>query len=274
MYIKTTRFNLFDSIEIKESLFKEFKIPDHFHDTYCIGLLSQGTKKSIVEGNQSIVHSNSVTIVNPYQVHSDENYNLDSCLFRMIYINKEVINFMARKITGLNDYNILFSNELITDPLISETILDFFNPMKVERYLEQKLYFLIKSLLEHHKGQIDQSVAKDNSLQNAISDSVFYARINFVNKIEIDKMAAACKLSKFQFIRYFKKMTGLTPAAYMIICRINYAKSLLVKGSPIGIAALEAGFYDHSQFCKFFKYFTGLTPIEYQKNCNIIQAGN
>ena len=80
-------------MEIKETLFKKFTIPDHFHDSYCIGLLNQGIKRSIVEGSPSIIHSNSVTIINPYQVHSDQNFDYDATLFRMLYINKEVLNF-------------------------------------------------------------------------------------------------------------------------------------------------------------------------------------
>ena len=85
-------------------------------------------------------------------------------------------------------------------------------------------------------------------------------------------MASESKLSKFQFIRHFKKMTGLTPAVYILVNRINYAKTLLAKNIPITQVALEVGFYDHPQFCKFFKYYTNISPTEYKHDCNIIQA--
>jgi len=257
-------------MEIKETLFKEFTIPDHFHNTYCIGLLSQGIKESIVEGNYSIVHSNSVTIVNPYQVHSDQNLSKDATRFRMLYINKDVLNFFAKKNYGKIDRNILFTNNLITDSLVSEAILNLFNQMSNENLLGNKLFNLIELILE--KYQETNKDFKYNASLSAISDSVEYARLNFADKIDIAKMAMDCKLSKYQFIRYFNKLTGLTPASYMIVCRVNYAKSLLVKGFPIGQLALEAGFYDHAHFCKFFKFYTGISPTEYKKDCNIIQA--
>ena len=33
MSLKTNRYQQFDSLEIKESLFKEFDLPNHFHET-------------------------------------------------------------------------------------------------------------------------------------------------------------------------------------------------------------------------------------------------
>lgn len=99
----------------------------------------------------------------------------------------------------------------------------------------------------------------------ALNESIELAHLNFTDKIDITKMATSHKLNKFQFIRNFKKITGTTPAAYIILCRINHAKLLITKGAPIGKIALETGFYDHPQFCKFFKYYLGVSPSEYKR---------
>ena len=84
MSVKTTQYKSFDSIQIKESNFKEFVLPDHFHDEYCVGLLCNGTKSSIIEGSPYLIHPNAVTIVNPFQIHSDKNINSEVCTFKMI----------------------------------------------------------------------------------------------------------------------------------------------------------------------------------------------
>lgn len=270
MYIKTNTYEQFDSIEIKESLFKEFLLPNHFHDTFCIGLLSNGIKKSVIEETSQLVHSNSVSIINPYQVHSDSNIDTDDCLYRMIYVNKDVVNYFSKEITGKKHTNLLFTNDLITDSLVSSAVLNFFDDKHNENLLEQKLKNLIEILISKNYSEGNIIIAAES--KNAIDDSIENARQNFSDKIDIEKMANESKLSKYQFIRYFKKKTGITPASYILIHRINYAKSLLIKGIPIGQIALEVGFYDHAQFCKFFKYYTNLSPTEYKRNCNIIQA--
>lgn len=270
MYLKTNRYKQFDSIEIKESLFKEFDLPDHFHDTYCIGLLNNGMKKSIIEETSQLVHANSVSIINPYQIHSDKNIDYADCHFRMIYLNKDVLNYFSKKITGKNNDNLLFSNDLITDSTVISSISIFFDEMDDENLLEHKLKALIEILIS--KGYTEENIIIDNESKNAIDDSIEMARLNFSDKIDIGKMSNESKLSKFQFIRYFKKRTGLTPASYILIQRINQAKKLLTKDIPIGEVALDVGFYDHAQFCKFFKYYTNISPTDYKRSCNIIQA--
>ncbi|AIN75048.1 AraC family transcriptional regulator [Flavobacterium psychrophilum] len=270
MYIKTNTYTQFDAIEIKESLFKEFLLPNHFHDTVCIGLLSNGIKKSVIEETPQLVHSNSVSIINPYQVHSDNNIDTSDCLYKMIYVNTDVINYFSKEITGKNYTNLLFTNDLITNPLVSSAVLRFFDDKHNENLLEQKLKNLIEILIS--KGFLAENIIIATESKNAIDDSIENARLNFSDKIDIAKMANESKLSKYQFIRYFKKKTGITPASYILIHRINHAKSLLIQGIPFGQIALEVGFYDHAQFCKFFKYYTNLSPTAYKSNCNIVQA--
>lgn len=270
MYIKTNRYEQFDSIEVKESLFSKFDLPNHFHDTYCIGLLTSGMKSCSIEEKPQLIHSNSVSIINPYQIHSDKNIDDDDCLFRMIYLNEDILNYFLKKTLGKSSDKLLFSNELITDASVTSAIVSFFDEKNDERFLEFKLKNLIEALIT--KGYSKNEILIENENKSAIDDSIETARLNFAEKIDIEKMAIKSKMSKFQFIRYFKKKTGITPASYILILRIHYAKSLLLKGIPIGEVALESGFYDHAQFCKFFKYYTNISPTEYKRNCNIIQA--
>ncbi len=270
MYIKTNRYQQFDSIEIKESLFKEFNLPNHFHETYCIGLLSTGIKKCVIEETSQLIHSNSVSIINPYQIHSDKNIDNEDCLYKMIYLNQDILNYFTKKITNKNSENLQFTNELITDSVVIASILDFFNDIDNENLLENKLKNLIETLIIRDFSKENCIIHNVNN--NAIDDSINNARLNFADKIDIQKLSDESKMSKFQFIRYFKKKTGLTPASFILMHRINRAKSLLLKGFPIGEIALDVGFYDHAQFCKFFKYYTNISPTEYKRNCNIIQA--
>lgn len=264
MFLKTNRYQLFDNLEIKESIFQEFELPNHFHDTFCFGLMSSGIKNSIVEKKTQIIHSNSVSIINPYQIHSDKNIDNNNCHFKMIYINKDVVNYFS------NNSSVLFKNDLITNPKISNAVLSFFNDIENESLLENKLKYLIENL-------ISEDFVNDNKIlkkvyRNAIDDCVENLKLNFSDKIDLNKMSGESKLSKFQFIRHFKKKTRLTPASYVLNLRINYAIKLLMKDIPIGQIALEVGFYDHAQFCKFFKYYTNISPSDYKRSCNIIQA--
>ncbi len=264
MFLKTNRYQLFDNLEIKESNFQEFNLPNHFHDTFCFGLMSSGIKKSVIEKKSQIIHSNSVSIINPYQVHSDKNIDTNNCHFKMIYVNKDIINYFSK------NSNILFTNDLIINSEISNSILSFFNNVENENLIENKLKNLIQNLV--NEGYSKQKIIINNDFKNAIDDNIEYLKLNFSDKIDLTKISKENKISKFQYIRHFKKKTGITPACYILNLRINYAIKLLMKDYPIGQIALEVGFYDHAQFCKFFKYYTNTSPSDYKLNCNIVQA--
>ena len=74
-------------------------------------------------------------------------------------------------------------------------------------------------------------------------------------------IAAAVGMSQFHFARKFKEATGLAPHQYLIRCRLERAKQMLL-ASPARIsdAALEFGFCDQSHFTFHFKRVYGVTP--------------
>ena len=58
---------------------------------------------------------------------------------------------------------------------------------------------------------------------------------------------------------------GLSLSAYQMQIRIDRAKKLLARGTPIARVASEMGFYDQSHFGSHFKRLVGTTPRNYRK---------
>ncbi len=78
-------------------------------------------------------------------------------------------------------------------------------------------------------------------------------------------MAAAAGLSRFHFLRRFKRATGTTPWRYLTELRLARAKGLL-SDPAMGVAeaARQAGFTDPAHFSRVFSRRTGLTPRAYR----------
>ncbi|MGJ5675560.1 MAG: helix-turn-helix domain-containing protein [Nostochopsis sp.] len=79
-------------------------------------------------------------------------------------------------------------------------------------------------------------------------------------------MAQEVGMSRYHFARLFKQSTGLSPYQYVIHCRIERAKMLLLQNQlKISEVAFIVGFADQSQFTRHFKRILGVTPKEIRK---------
>lgn len=81
-----------------------------------------------------------------------------------------------------------------------------------------------------------------------------------------DELASLCGLSRFYFIKLFKKHTGLAPQEYYTKLIIDKASNLLLNTNySIYEIARLCGIEDPLYFSRKFKKHTGLSPQEFRK---------
>lgn len=84
--------------------------------------------------------------------------------------------------------------------------------------------------------------------------------------VTLESLAAQLRANPYTLLRRFKVITGITPHAYRMNCRVEQARQYLQKGMDITETALECGFFDQSHFHRHFKAMTTVTPQEYRVN--------
>jgi len=83
--------------------------------------------------------------------------------------------------------------------------------------------------------------------------------------VQLKEMAAVAGLSKYHFLRVFRRLTGVTPYQYLISARLRRAALALTSSRrPVIAVALDSGFGDLSTFNKTFRAAFGLTPTQYR----------
>jgi AraC-like DNA-binding protein len=83
--------------------------------------------------------------------------------------------------------------------------------------------------------------------------------------LQLKEMAAIAGMSKYHFLRVFRRLTGVTPHQYLISARLRRAALALASSRrPVIAVALDSGFGDLSTFNKTFRAAFGLTPTQYR----------
>ena len=94
-----------------------------------------------------------------------------------------------------------------------------------------------------------------------LRSAIEYVHANLASDISFRDVAAHVRMSAYHFARMFKRSTGQSPHNYIVRCRIERAKALLVEARlPISDIAFEVGYKSQSHFTTCFGRLAGVTP--------------
>ena len=83
-------------------------------------------------------------------------------------------------------------------------------------------------------------------------------------ELSVGRLAELCGVSEVYLRRIFSNMFGMSPKAYIIRKRMDYAKQLLTSGHlEVAEVAAMCGYAEPCHFSREFKRYEGLTPGEY-----------
>ena len=94
-------------------------------------------------------------------------------------------------------------------------------------------------------------------IQNIIAEQL--ADENF----SVDALAEQLNMSRSNFYRKIKALSGMSPNDYLKTLRMNKAAELIMQGTRISEVAVQVGFTSSSYFAKCFKARYGVLPKEY-----------
>lgn len=129
----------------------------------------------------------------------------------------------------------------------------------MQSYLHRFLYLVIE--------ECRSSGPAANQHRRTMMAAEEYIRANLSENLSLEALAAAANLSPVYFHKLFSAHLGMTPAAFVLSCRIAAAKAMLKTGElNISDIATRCGFSSQSYFNYKFKAVTGETPLQYRKS--------
>lgn len=99
-----------------------------------------------------------------------------------------------------------------------------------------------------------------------IQKVVEYIHANLEERLTVDDLARAARLSRSRLCYLFKAEMGVAPMQYLKRCRFEKARDLL-ETTSLSLKEIRSriGLSDRSHFTRGFKETFGVTPFEYRR---------
>ena len=255
-YFKIGASNL---LEIKECKGELHAFKDHLHEELSIGFIEKGATNVSVNGTDYYIKEKEAMVIYPFVPHQCKPVDLKNWQFTMIYINENLYRDMFH---GINEKHLLGGRKLQGEAY--KKAKKVVCAIKSNKGLPEKEEAIIELLTEIFVyDDVNIESVKDVGLEEIRA----YIEANFKQQLRLDELEKIFSYNKFRIIRSFKSKYFVTPLAYQLQLRTNYAKHLLSKNNDLIEVALDAGFYDQAHFTKEFRKTYGITPKQYMNMC-------
>ena len=147
----------------------------------------------------------------------------------------------------------------IFEELVSISEWDINDNERVLPRINELLHLLIADAVAH-------AVPASSAPRSPVEEACAYIKNHYAQDISVDTLAQIVHLNKSYLARQFKKEFGMSPIAYLIKVRMDYAKKLLTESAlPVKEVAVLCGYSDPSFFNFYFKKSFHISPAAYRR---------
>jgi YesN/AraC family two-component response regulator len=247
----------------------------HYHTTNQLLYVINGEGRFFFQKNSYTIKKKDLIIINKnerhlllYGVKSEPTVcviNFSDAVFQYLNSGISLLEFLQKlhdkkKIISTDEYYLRDIPLLLKEMLFERKneFIDFQQFLAIK--LLEILLLLKRSSLSADSPDKEKQYL--TSTEKNVLNTLHYIDMNYYRRLTLDEMAHMAWVSKRQYMRIFKKISGKTFVEYLNGVRINHAKQLLWNKDLMKITTVcfETGFEDISYFYRIFKVFTGTTP--------------
>lgn len=233
----------------------------HRHPQLSVGAIIEGETRCICSGQEYLLRPGDLIIIPAQAPHSCNPRDSQPRSYHMLYLD---LGWCHQQLAGApSQLQITASQRVLRDAGLFARYQQI-----VELMRQQNTQALTASVARLLQALPLRPLAPQALSQT--SERLFSRLVtNLQEPPTLDSLADEFALRKETLIRTFKQDTGLTPASFMNMARIEFAKARLRAGDNIADVGYQAGFADQSHFHKTFVSYTAATPRQYAQRRSI-----
>jgi len=205
-------------------------------------------------------------LMNPGDVHACNPIHDQPWSYHMLYLDTPWLTELQYQLGFSTDQGYRpFNTPHTRDPLLYSGLLALYRMLVNEQAeLLQKQSALV-SYFSEVQQRLNPSPTPMREVNHKLERAAEYIRAHCTEALKLEDICLAAELSPSYLIRAFKQYYGLTPHAFLVNQRIQFARTQLRKGELIADVALAAGFADQAHFQRTFKQHFAATPGQYRE---------
>lgn len=237
----------------------------HMHKTFSIGAVDLGQVQYSVGDHEAVLSVGTLAVINPESLHSCNSMSGEGRSYFMLYLDVAWCLQVQKTLWNIESF-------------IPAEKIQLNNPHLYSRYctvvkclMDSTVHLLEKEqLLVELSCAVFGHVCRLQVPQYEVPESIERLKTllgeNLKDDVTLASLAGQLGVNPYTLLRRFKAITGITPHAYRMNCRVEQARKYLQVGMDITETALECGFFDQSHLHRHFKAMTTVTPQEYRVN--------
>lgn len=258
-----------------------YYVPWHYHDEWEMVLITSGTAKLSVAGDEYILQEAEGVFINSGILHTLQSYSNTSGIYHSVVFHPRLLGsidsiywqkYLEPIIQSQSLTHILLTQQQSWQRDILSKInriweLTYTEGNGYEFYVRNILSEITLTILDNYSFQEVKTNFKDLRNAERIRIMLQYIMEHYAEEITLDTLSKEALISESEVLRCFHNTIKTTPKQYLRQYRLQRACRLLADTDNTSLeVALECGFQNSSYFTKTFREQIGCTPLEYRKN--------
>lgn len=265
-------------------------MPHHMHDYFQIWYVRRGEFDHTMAGRKYRMVQGNIFVVPPYSVHRTEmlpgrELEVIGCEFMPGFINEQLESSGVEK--QLFDHSFIEAfavpenqiplkislsgtSDLAVQELLTEMLTEYSSRGPCFAMLLKANLLKLLTILSREYTAASNSVrpsSTGNPYHEQVLASIQYIHQHYDQPLSLQELCSITMMSRTNFCRHFKGITGRTFSQYVANYRIRMAMKLLaLPDLTVTDVCYKVGFNELPYFCRIFKKYTGTTPAYYKRN--------